>query len=354
MYPRLKINLGKLKHNAVKLSSLCENFGISFAAVTKVFCAEPVICRALVDSGITILADSRLDNLKKISDINTEKWLIRPPMISEVEDLVRYSDVSLNSERETILAINDAGARQNKIHKIILMADLGDIREGFINYDELFCVASEITGLPNVELYGIGTNLKCFSFIEPDGEKMEKLLELARTIENKNGVKLEMISAGNSSTLDLMLRGGIPHGINNLRLGESLLFGKERGRYSYIDGMYNDAFILEAEIVEIKEKPSIPFGEVGVNSYGEKPTFTDRGMRRKAICALGKQDFDPEISECVDRDIILLGSSSDHLMLDVTDSKNEYKLGDTVSLKLGYFSLLRAFTSPYVDKVYID
>lgn len=40
-------------------------------------------------------------------------------------------------------------------------------------------------------------------------------------------------------------------------------------------------------------------------------------------------------------------------MLDVTDSVKEYKVGDILELRLGYFSVLRAFTSPYVEKIFL-
>ena len=94
---------------------------------------------------------------------------------------------------------------------------------------------------------------------------------------------------------------------------------------------------------------------VGTDSYCKKPTFVDRGScRRKAVCALGKQDFDLETTTPVDPEIIPLGASSDHLMLDVTDSQQEYKVGDIVRLQLGYFSTMRAFTSQYVEKVYLN
>ena len=162
------------------------------------------------------------------------------------------------------------------------------------------------------------------------------------------------MSGGNSATLDLMLRGGIPTGINDLRLGESLLFGKERAKYQYLPGTHRDVFTLECEIVELKEKPSLPWGQVGVDSYGNKPTFCDRGQhRKKAVCALGRQDFDAETCTPLDPGVIILGASSDHLMLDVTDSEKEYRVGDIVQLQLGYFSTMRAFTSEYVEKVYL-
>ena len=41
-------------------------------------------------------------------------------------------------------------------------------------------------------------------------------------------------------------------------------------------------------------------------------------------------------------------------MLDITDSERDYKVGDTVELELGYFSVMRAFTSRYVEKEYIE
>ena len=72
------------------------------------------------------------------------------------------------------------------------------------------------------------------------------------------------------------------------------------------------------------------------------------------FCALGKQDFDLETTTPVDHGVVMLGASSDHLMLDVTDSARNYRVGDAVSLQLGYFSTMRAFTSKYVEKVYLD
>ena len=235
------------------------------------------------------------------------------------------------------------------------MADLGDIREGYIDYEELKRTAVEVEKLPNVEVGGVGVNLTCFSFIQHDTEKLLKLTSIADDVSEAIGRKVEYVSGGNSAALDLMLRGGIPAGVNNLRLGESLLFGKERARYQYLPGTHKDVFMLQCEIVELKEKPSLPWGTVGVDSYGRRPEFTDRGPKRlKAVCALGKQDFDPETTVPADPKMILLGASSDHLMLDLTDADGEFHVGDPITLQLGYFSTMRAFTSDFVKKVYID
>ena len=354
-YPSLTINLPHLRNNIRVIRELCESRGIHITAVTKVFEGDPRIAQVLVEEGLTTLGDSRVDNLEYMKDVRAEdKWLIRPPMLSEIPRLVKYGTASLNSELAVIEAINAECGKQGKRHKIILMADLGDIREGFVDYDEMIEVAKKVAAMPNVDLYGIGVNLTCFSFVQYDTEKLTELVQLKKRVEEATGVTLQVVSGGNSATLDLMLRGGIPEGVNNLRLGESVLIGKERTNYSYLPGTYRDVFILHAEIVELKEKPSLPWGNIGVNSYGVKPTFVDRGPKRlKAICALGRQDFDPDITVPCDSGVILLGASSDHLMLDLTDAGKTYKVGDCIDLELGYFSMLRAFTSSYVRKEYI-
>lgn len=328
---------------------LCARYDIEITGVTKVFGADPLIAATYLKNGLKRIGDSRIINLKKIDKLECEKWLIRMPCISEAEDTVRYADVSLNSELDTIKALEAACESLGLTHKIVLMYDLGDIREGYIKMDDIRLAAEYVKKSPVLELCGVGTNLTCFSFIQPDTEKLNTLLDVANDIGAK-----EYISGGNSATLDLMMRGGIPKGVNLLRLGESLLFGRERAKYTYIPGTCNDAFILDAEIIELKNKPSKPWGTVGKDSYGRTPVFKDYGIRKKAICALGKQDADIETMWPVDPDIFILGASSDHLMVDVTESKKNYKVGDLISLRLGYFSLMQAYTSPYVVKEHIN
>ena len=58
-------------------------------------------------------------------------------MCCETENVITYADVSVNSEYDTILRLNHYAQIHDKPHKVILMADLGDIREGFTDYQEL-------------------------------------------------------------------------------------------------------------------------------------------------------------------------------------------------------------------------
>ena len=349
-FPSLEIRLDAVRQNAAAVRALCGAHGLEVTGVTKAFAGAPRIAAAYLDAGIKKLGDSRIENLKKLAGLDAEKWLIRLPMPSEAEDAVRYADVSLNSEWPVIQALDNAAARLQKTHGILLMADLGDLREGFTDLGALMKVAEQTLKLEHVRLLGVGVNLSCFSFICPDEEKMAQLAALSERLPIWGA---KVVSGGNSATLHLMMEGGVPLGVNNLRLGESRLFGKERRLYTFLPGTRRDAFILHAEIIELKEKPSVPWGETGIDSYGKAPRRpVDRGLRKKVILALGKQDCDVETMRPVDAGVEVLGASSDHLMLDVTDSAQRYRVGDIVSFELGYFSLMRAFTSAYVEKRY--
>jgi len=355
MYPQLVIDLKKIKNNVDKISEMVKGAGCSLMIVTKGYCADGEIHKILENSDIDFLADSRVQNLKKYKDSKKQKVLLRLPMGSEADDVVKYADLSLNSELVTIKKLDIAAKKQNKTHNILLMIDLGDLREGifFKNEDEIFNMVEEILKLENINLYGIGANLTCYGAVIPKNENLSQLIEIAEKIEKKFNIKLNMISGGNSSSVYLIDKNELPQRINNLRVGEAFLLANETSYSQKIDGLYDDCFVIEAEIIELKEKQSVPIGETGVDAFGNKPVYEDRGIIKRAIIAVGRQDVDPDNLHPIDPKIDILGASSDHLILDVTNSENEYKIGDIINFKVSYSSLLRATTSAYVNRTYI-
>lgn len=87
------------------------------------------------------------------------------------------------------------------------------------------------------------------------------------------------------------------------------------------DYLRDDVFRLEAEVVEVKEKPTYPQGELGADAFGRKPVYEDRGLRLRAILALGRADVgDMETSRPTMPGVTVIGGSSDHCILDVTDA----------------------------------
>jgi len=349
-YPALKVNLAKLESNTRLLVEKCAARGINVSAVTKVFCGMPEIAVAMVKGGASYLADSRIENLKKLRVFNIPKMLLRIPMLSQVEEVIEYADISLNSEYKVIKALSDEAVKKGKVHQIILMVDLGDLREG-VWVDDVMDYVDKITKLEGIKLIGIGTNLTCYGAVIPNEENLSKLVEIANNIEKKYNIKLSIVSGGNSSSIYLVEKGTIPKGINNLRLGESIVLGNETAYGERIDGTYNDCFTLCAEIIELKEKPSVPIGEIGVDAFGNKPTFVDRGIRKRAILAIGKQDVRIDGLIPMDEDIIILGASSDHMIVDVTDCKKDYDIGDIIEFRMDYGALLSVATSDYVKKI---
>ena len=303
------------------------------------------------------MADSRVANIKTYADIaraNGKKTtLLRIPMHAEVADVAKYVDLSFNSELSTIRLLNEEAGKLGVKHNILLMIDLGDLREGIFyqNEDLIFETVEEILGMEHINLYGVGVNLTCYGAIIPKNDNLSNLVAVARKIEDKFGIKLEMVSGGNSSSIYLIGKGEMPEGITNLRLGESFLLGNDTAYGEKLPGTCSDALVLEAQIVELKEKPSLPIGEVGVDAFGQKPYYEDRGIIKRAIIAIGKQDTDIDSMEPLDPKVDILGGSSDHIILDVTKSDTEYKVGDIVQFVVGYGGMLKTATSPYVEKV---
>lgn len=352
IYPRVVIDTNKIRNNVKTLVRMADENGMEVAGVTKGFCAYPDIVKAYVEGGVKYLADSRIKNLKRIKEFDLPKLLIRLPMISEALDAVTYSDISLNSEIDTIKALSSAALSINKVHKIILMADLGDLREGYLHEDEIFTAIDEILTLKGVELIGLGTNLTCYGGVIPNKRILDRLVNINHKVEEKFNLKLETVSGGNSSTIYLLGNEDL-QGITNLRLGESLIFGTESAYGNQLLGTDPTAFTLEAEIIEVKEKPSVPTEEIGRDAFGKVPTFIDRGVRNKILCAVGKQDIDLDTIYPYDKGLLVLGGSSDHLILDSSDSKIDYKVGDIIKFNIHYVSLLRIMTSEYIEKVVI-
>lgn len=374
MYPRLVIDIKKLEDNVKTLAEITKDDGnCSLMIVTKGLCADLEMVKMLAKRPeVDFVADSRIKNIKSYSkivrDAGKKTVLIRIPMLSEVDEIVKHVDVCFNSEMETVRAIDKAAAKEGKVQDVLLMIDLGDLREGifFENEDEILKDAMEIKDMKNVNLYGIGVNLTCYGAIIPKHENLSKLVEIAGKIEAKTGLKLEMVSGGNSSSIyliesDKMPRIGrmpkdekMPEGINNLRLGEAFLLGNDTAYETEIPNTHHDAIKLQAQIVELKEKPSLPIGEVGVDAFGEKPYYEDKGIMKRAIIAVGKQDTDLGSMTPVDERIEIMGGSSDHIILDLTACNDDYKLGDIIEFTVGYGGMLKLVTSPYVDRIYVE
>ena len=187
-------------------------------------------------------------------------------------------------------------------------------------------------------------------------EKIQELVDIAERIEERIGRELEIISGGATSSLMRVLDGNLPERVNMLRVGEGILLAYDLPHlYGYeMDDMYQDAFVLRTEVIEVKDKPSHPVGEIGFDAFGHRIQYEDRGIRRRALVGIGKCDYgDPSELLCREPGAEVLGASSDHTILDVQDVKRSLKVGDIIEFDIKYATLVYLTNSPNIEKVYI-
>jgi predicted amino acid racemase len=349
----LEIDLGRLRENTTELVRALLPLGIEVCGVTKALSGSPELAREMLAGGARSLGESRVENIERLrrAGITAQIALIRSPMPSQVDRVVASADLSHNSELAVITQLSAAATRRGVRHGVLLMVELGDLREGIMPTD-LDEAVSGVLDLPGVTLRGIGTNLACQSGVAPDDANMAVLSELATSLEGRFGLRLEIVSGGNSANLDWALRPGADVGrINRLRLGESILLGREPLRRTALAGLHQDAFSLVGEVIESKAKPSEPWGELAETAFGA-PSHGAGGRfgRHRVLVALGRQDVDVEALIAPDG-YEVLGASSDHLVLEGPEEPPV--VGDVLRFGLGYAALLRAATSPFVARRYL-
>ena len=347
--PRLEIDLRKIHHNARTLVERLGKRGISVTGITKATLGSAEIAATLLDAGVKRLGDSRIENIEAMRPALSaaEMTLIRSPMLSQAKRVVMSADVSCNTEIEVIKKLSLEAQKAGRTHGVILMVELGDLREGIMPEDVTDTVR-ETLSLPNIDFKGIGTNLACRSGVSPDRRNMTMLSELADSIEATLGLSIDIVSGGNSANLEWALSGAEIGRINDLRLGEAILLGCETLHRQPIDGLHTDAITLCAEVIEAKVKPSKPSGIIAQTAFGEAPPVTDRGLVTQSILAVGQQDIDPSGLQAP-TGINVLGASSDHLILESDELK--LSVGTEVTFQLNYSALVRAMTSPFIGKV---
>jgi len=350
--PRLEIDLAKIGHNVREVIKLYGAKGLTITGVTKGVCGDPLVADVYVKNGISVLGDSRIANIRKMREagIPVPFILLRLPTPGEADAVVRDCSISLNSELNVIRELSAAALRQGVRHGVILMVELGDLREGIMPGD-LRGLVAEVLRLPGVHLAGIGANLACFGGVKPDVKNMGELASLARGLKVEFHIDLEFVSAGCSTVYSWLKSVDRVDGVNNVRLGDSFLLGGRDLEEKGIPGLHYDAFTLVAAVIESKIKPFVPWGEIGLDAFGSIPRFEDRGSGRRLILNIGRQDV--LYTQLYPRvDVEILGASSDHLI--AVANTAVLQVGDEVRFDLDYGAMLAAMTSPYVQKVHLN
>ena len=358
-YPVLDINLDAMRTNAQVLCDLCAKNGIAVAGMIKFSDGDLQVAKAYLDGGCAQLGVSRAKHLPalKAAYPHAQTLLTRSPTRRDLENCARYADLSLHADPDVLTALNEEAGKWNTRPGIILMLDVGDLREGVDNIPDLVALAKLCDNLPNLRLRGVGTNHACMNGVLPTYENLSVLVEGAEAVEAAIGRRLDIISGGSSINL-LLLKDGInqmPNRINHLRLGGSIAnpMNIRINRGVTFPGLREDGILLTTEIVEIHEKDSAPKGPSTKNWSGEAVSREDKGRRVRAILALGSQDVGDSASLIpITPGVEVVGCSSDHTIVDVTDSGRVWHSGDTLTFKVRYANMLYAFTGTHVEIAY--
>ncbi len=348
------LDIKKLKSNFDYLNTLFKKNGIEWSVVSKLLSGNKIFLTELLKFDIKQVCDSRISNLKEIKSINPkiETVYIKPPAKRSISSVVKYADISMNTEFETIKLISKEAKKQNKIHKIIIMIELGELREGVLG-EYLIDFYESVFKLENIQVVGIGTNLSCLYGVLPNHDKLIQLSLYEQLIEAKFNKQILYVSGGSSVTIPLIFQNLLPKGINHFRVGETLFLGTDVYNNTKFKKMHSDVFSLYSEIIELIEKPVVPMGEMGTNVEGNSYEFDQTNIGEtsyRAIIDLGLLDVEVNHLEFVDKSLKLAGASSDMIVIDLNKNKNKYKVGDLVEFKLDYMGILRIMNSKYIEK----
>jgi len=350
----LELYRDRLKHNYDYLEKLFEKRDIDWGVVTKLLCGHKPYLKEVINLGVKEIHDSRISNLKAVKQIDptVQTVYIKPPAKRSIKTLVQYADVSFNTSYETIKLLSKEAKSQDKLHKIIIMIEMGDLREGVLG-ENVIDFYAKIFELPNIEVIGLGTNLNCLHGVMPSQDKLIQLSLYEQVIEAKFDRKIPWVSGGTSVTIPLLLKNMRPLGVNHFRVGEILYFGLNLFTMKKIKGMKDDVFKLHTEIIELYEKPKVPVGELAENPSGEVTQINEEDYGKtsyRAIIDIGLLDISPEYLIPDDTHIEISGASSDMLVIDLGNSSRNYKVGDLVSFKLRYMGALSILNSDYIEK----
>lgn len=358
----LKVDTGIILDNIRKLNSFLDEYNIRWSIIMKVLGGNQQVLECILNSeelrNIHSIGDSHLTGLKKIKQIKPDAVTIyiKPPAIDQIKNVISYADISLNTSIRTIEALNKEAKRQNKIHKIIVMIELGELREGVVR-EQILDFYKKVFRLSNIEVIGIGTNLGCMYGVEPTFDKLIQLCLYKRIIELTFRRKIDLVSGGSSITLPIVGKGKRPQEVNHFRIGEAVFFGTSPFTNKRFRNLSAQGFEFRANIIELAEKDTSPDGNIGEGNIGTVAQINNnkRTKAYRAILDFGILDVDVDDIFPKDKGIHFAGTTSDMTVYDLgenkrKDGKQKYRIGDQILFHPNYMAVARLMNTPFIEK----
>jgi predicted amino acid racemase len=362
----LIIQTKRIQENIKILSDYFHERNIEWSLITKVFSGDRTFLKNVltkeVIQNISSVGDSRLSSLKNLKEVNPEMKTIyiKPPAKVYADEVIEFADISLNSSLSTIKALDKAARKADKVHDIIVMVELGELREG-VTRTELMSFYEHVFKLPNINVIGIGSNLGCMYGVEPSYDKLLQLSLYQELIAAKFNQELKYISGGTSITLPLLEQNAIPKDVNHFRIGEAAFFGRSPLNNQRFRNLHIDTFEFTANIIELEEKQIVPEGTITSGNIGHFAEFneSDKNITSiKAILDFGLLDVENSDLEAVDQELKFVGMTSDMMVVDLGKNKTQsgtkkYSIGDKIKFIPSYMGVARLLNSKFIAKTYL-
>jgi len=349
----LTLNRDALRTNFAELERRMAGHGMAWGVVTKLLCGHEPLLREVLALGPSHVMDARTSNLRTVKRIDPDMptVYIKPPAPGNAHDVVRWADISFNTELATLAALDEEAGRQGVTHSVVVMVEMGDLREG-IRDEQVLDFVGRALRFEHLRLQGLGTNFNCLNGTVPSEAKLRRLGRMRDLVERHFGIDLPWVSGGTTVALPMLFQGRVPAEVNHFRVGEGLFFGRDLISGERFDRMRDDVFHLEAEVIEVREKPNAPSGPFGETPFGGGgDAGDDAGTSRRALLDLGWLDLQPEFLTPLDDAVEIVDLSSDITVVDVSRRAPRIHVGDRLRFRLRYMGALKLLNSTYVDKV---
>jgi len=361
----LIIHSEKIKENIQYLSRYFKTQNIEWSLVTKIFSGDKMFIANVLTKDVvgcvTSVGDSKLSSLRYLKKAfpKLKTIYINPPALVRVDEVIDCADISFNTSITTIKALNAAAKRKEVVHKIIIMIELGELREG-IHLEDIAAFYEAVCDLSHIEVVGIGSNLGCMFGVEPTEEILVQLALSKTFIFETFHKELKFISGGTSITLPLLENGLVPKDINHFRVGEAAFLGICPLEGEQFKGLHKDTFELHANIIELIEKNITAGGDLTTTTKAISSGSKNKERPQKsykAILDFGLLDVDKDDLEAED-DFLFVGATSDMVVIDVGNNQTasggvKYCVGDKIKFSLNYIAVARLLSSKFIHKVYL-
>lgn len=355
----LVIKSNKIIKNVEKLTELIQKQRVEWTLIVKILSGHKQFLSELLTHPLATklhsIGDSRVSGLKAIKDINPNivTMYIKPPPIVFAKGVVKYADISLNSSLRTIWALNEEAKKQDKIHRIIIMIEMGELREGVIR-DKVLSFYQSVFDMENIKVEGIGTNLGCMYGVQPTYDKLLQLSLYKQLIDAKFDTNLPLISGGSSISLPLLGKASMPKNINHLRIGETAFLGVSPLDGKRFRNLSTDTFEYLSNIIELEVKDTSPDGILTDGNIGVTADDFSYDSSYRAILDFGILDVDTDELIPKDKNVKFAGTTSDMSVYDlgpmVSGKKCRYKVGDKIRFSPTYMAVARLMNSKFIDK----